>query len=137
MHTLSLFPSLFTYQLLGVFMIRVALGFTFVRLWHVGVKYHKEEQLESLNKMGLRPAGLFAWIISFVKLVGGLLLVIGLWTQGAALATGIMMLVASVIKLYKPDLLPRHKFGFCFLLAIVSFALLFLGAGAFAFDLPL
>lgn len=137
MHTLSLFPSLFTYQLLGIFMIRVALGFTFIRLWHVGAKYHKEEQLESLNKIGLRPAALFAGLISFVKLVGGALLVTGLWTQGAALATGVMMLIAAGIKLYKPDLLPRHKFGFCFLIGVVSLALLFLGAGAFAFDLPL
>lgn len=137
MHTLSLFPSLFTYQLFGVFLIRVALGFTFIRLWHVGVKYHKEEQLESLNKIGLKPASFFAGLISFVKLVGGSLLVIGLWTQGAALATGTMMLIAAGIKLYKSDLLPHHKFGFCLLLAVVSLALLFLGAGAFAFDLPL
>lgn len=137
MHTLSLFPSLFTYQLLGIFMIRVVLGFTFLRLWYIGMKYHKEEQIESFNNMGLKPAKLFAGLVSLVKFVGGSLLVIGLWTQGAALATGVMMLIAAAIKLYKPDLLPRHKFGFCLLVGVVSLALLFLGAGAFAFDLAL
>lgn len=137
MHTLSLFPALFTYQMLGIFMIRVILGATFLRLWYIGFKYHKDEQVESLEKMGLRPARFFAGLVSLVKLAGGILLVIGLWTQGAALATGAMMLVAAAVKLYKPELLPRHKFGFCLLLGVVSLALLFLGAGAFAFDLPL
>ena len=137
MHTLALFPAFFTYQLLGVFMIRVILGFTFLRLWYIGIKYHKEEQVDSFHKLGLHPAKLFAGLVSFIKLVGGALLVVGLWTQAAALATGLMMLTAAVIKYFKPESLPRHKFGFCLLLAIVSFSLLFLGAGVFAFDLPL
>ncbi len=137
MHTLALFPTLFTYQVLGIFMIRAILGFTFLRLWYIGVKYHKEEQIESFQKIGLRPAKLFAALVSLVKFLGGALLLVGLWTQGAALATGSMMLIAAIIKFFKPEALPRHKFGFCLLLAFVSFALLFLGAGAFAFDLPL
>jgi uncharacterized membrane protein YphA (DoxX/SURF4 family) len=137
MHTLSLFPSLLGYQFLAIFLIRVALGLTFLRLWYIGWKFNREEQLESLNNLHLRPAPLFLNIILFVKLVGGTLLVIGLWAQGAALTTGAMMLIASAIKLYKPELLPRHKTGFCLLVTAICFALLFLGAGAFAFDLPL
>lgn len=137
MHTLSLFPSLFTYQLLGIFLIRIALGITFLRLCYIGIKYNHAEQVESLNKIGLRPASLFAALVSLIKGVGGILLIIGLWMQGAALATGILMLVASSIKYYKPDLLPRHKLGFCLLLTVISFALIFLGPGAFAIDLPL
>ena len=137
MQTLSLFPSLFTYQLLGIFMIRVALGFIFLRMCYVGIKYNKAEQVESLNKLGLRPGNIFADIVSFIKGAGGILLVLGLWTQAAVLATGGLMLIASMIKFYKPDVLPKHKLGFCLLLSTISFALLFLGAGAFAIDLPL
>lgn len=137
MHTLSLFPSLLNYQFLAIFLIRVALGLTFLRLWYIGWKFNREEQLASLNNLHLRPASLFLNIVLFVKLIGGVLLVIGLYTQGAALATGTMMLIASIIKLYKPELLPKHKTGFCLLITVICFALLFLGAGAFAFDLPL
>lgn len=137
MHTLSLFPTLLDYRVLGIFMIRVTLGFTFLRMCYVGIKYNKAEQIESLNKLGLRPGSLFAGLVSLIKGVGGTLLVVGLWTQGAAIATGSLMLIASAIKLYKPDALPKHKLVFCLLLAIISFALLFLGAGSFAFDLPL
>lgn len=137
MHTLSLFPALFTYQLLGIFMIRVALGLTFLRLAYVGIKYNHAEQLESLNTLGLRPAKLFAGLVFLVKVVGGIFLVLGLYTQGAVIATGSLMLIASAIKFFKPDALPRHKLDFCLLLAAISFSLLFLGAGAFAIDLPL
>jgi uncharacterized membrane protein YphA (DoxX/SURF4 family) len=137
MHTLSLFPSLFTYQLLGVFLVRIALGFTFLRMFYVGIKYDKAEQVESLEKLGLRPAKLFAAFVSVIKGAGGVLLVIGLWTQGAVIATGGLMLIASAIKFYRPEALPKHKLGFCLLIAALSLALLFLGAGAFAIDLPL
>ncbi len=137
MHTLSLFPSLLTYQIIGIFILRVTLGLTFLRLWYVGIRYNKVEQLESFHKMGLRPANFFTALVSLVKGVGGILLLFGFYTQGAALATGILMSIAVAIKLYKPELLPRHNLGFCLLLALLSFSLLFLGAGAFAIDLPL
>lgn len=137
MHTLSLFPGFFTYQMLGIFLIRIALGLTFLRLCYVGIKYNHAEQLESLNKLGLRPAKFFAGIVSLIKGVGGALLVVGLYTQGAAIAAGSLMLIASAIKFSRPEALPKHKLGFCLILTAISFSLLFLGAGAWAIDLPL
>ena len=75
--------------------------------------------------------------MSSVDGIAGALLVVGLYTQGAVLVTGALMLVATFIKWRKPSALPRNTIEFYIILAVASFALLFLGPGAFAIDLPL
>lgn len=123
--------------MLGIFLVRVALGFTFIHFWRTGRSYQKAEQIKFFEALHLLPARLFYEIVSIIECVVGALLIVGLWTQGAGIAGSILMLAASFVKIRKPELSPKHTAGFYFTLALFSFALLFLGAGAFAFDLPL
>jgi len=118
---LSLFPSLFTYQLIGIFLVRVALSLTFFRL---GYRIAFDLQLK---KPWLKSVG---WVVMLV----GLLLLIGLYTQAATLVAALMTisLVVKKIRQRQFDNLNYHL-----LVLAISLALLTLGAGAFAIDLPL
>ncbi len=137
MNTVSLFPSLLDYQMLGVFALRVTLGLIFVYFWYEKVFRQRAERIHFFEKLGMHPAVLYFALTAYTEGIAGALLVVGLWTQGAAIATGTMMLFASVVKFFKPSVLPRNTIEFYLILAVASFALLFLGAGVFAFDLPL
>lgn len=137
MQTVSLFPSLLDYQMLGIFALRVTLGLIFVYFWYEKVTHQRAERIHFFEKLGLRPAKIYFFIVSSAEGIAGMLLVVGLWTQGAALVTGSLMTLATLIKWYKPSALPRNTIEFYIILAVASFALLVLGPGVFAFDLPL
>lgn len=133
----SLFPSLLDFQMLGTFALRVTLGLIFVYFWYEKVTHQRAERIHFFEKLGMKPAVLYFYLTAYTEGIAGALLVVGLWTQGAAIATGALMLLASIVKFFKPSALPRNTIEFYIILAVASFALLFLGAGAFAFDLPL
>lgn len=133
----SLFPSLLDFQMLGTFALRVTLGLIFVYFWYEKVTHQRDERIHFFEKLGMMPAVLYFYLTAYTEGIAGALLVIGLWTQGAAIATGALMFLASIVKFFKPSALPRNTIEFYIILAVASFALLFLGAGAFAFDLPL
>ncbi|MEK7568888.1 MAG: DoxX family protein [Patescibacteria group bacterium] len=137
MNTVSLFPSLLDYQMLGVFLLRVTLGLIFVYFWYEKITHQRTERIHFFEKLGMKPAVLYFALTAYTEGIAGTLLVVGLWTQGAAIATGTLMLLASILKFFKPNALPRNTIEFYIILSVVSFSLLFLGAGAFAFDLPL
>lgn len=137
MHIVSLFPHLFDYQLLGIFLIRVTLGIIFVYFWYEKIALQRKERIHFFEKLGLRPAKTYFFIISSLEGIAGAFLVVGFLTQAAALVTGILMTIATFIKWRNPSALHRNTIEFYIILAIVSYALLFLGPGAFAIDLPL
>lgn len=133
----SLFPSLLDFQMLGTFALRVTLGLIFVYFWYEKVTHQRSERIHFFEKLGMKPAVLYFSLTAYTEGIAGALLVVGLWTQGAAIATGALMFLASIVKFFKPSALPRNTIEFYIILAVASFTLLFLGAGAFAFDLPL
>lgn len=137
MQTLSLFPELLDLQMLGIFAIRVTLGLIFIYFWYEKTTKHRAEKIEFFEKLKLRPAKLYSTIITFTFGVMGALLVVGLYTQGVAMVAGVFMLLATLIKWRNPSLLPNNTITFYIILSVTSFSLLFLGAGAFAIDLPL
>ena len=137
MHTISLFPHLLDYQMLGIFMLRVTLGLIFIYFVYAKILYERRERIEFFEKLKMRPAKVFFWVVTLTELIAGVGLTIGLYTQAAAIATGGLMVLASFIKHHRPSALPHNTIEFYILLAAASFALLFLGPGAFAFDLPL
>lgn len=133
----SLFPSLLDFQMLGTFVLRVTLGLIFVYFWYEKVFLFRKERIHFFEKLGMKPAVLYFSLTAYTEGIAGALLVVGLWTQGAAIATGALMFLASIVKFFKPSALPRNTIEFYIILSVASFALLFLGAGVFAFDLPL
>ena len=138
MQTFSLFPNLLDFQMLGVFILRVTLGIILVRFWYSQVILHKHsERISFLSNLGLRPAKTYFYILSSIEGLVGLFFIIGLYTQGAAIASGILMLVAAIFKMRKPTETSLAPTEFYILFAIASFSLIFLGPGAFAIDLPL
>jgi len=137
MQTLSLFPHLFDFQMLGIFMLRATLGLIFIYFWYEKVTHQRAERIEFFEKLKLRPAKVYFAVVSSVEGIAGALLTIGLYTQGAAIVTGTLMLIATLIKWRKPSALHRNTLDFYIILAVTSFSLLLLGPGAFAIDLPL
>lgn len=132
----SLFPSLFDYQFIAIGVLRIALGFLFIRFGYLKLFKEKDRYLAFFHAVVPSTSQRIFSFISVLELLLGILLVVGLYTQGAAIGVTIIMLGAVIIKLRKPSLL-RNDIEFYALIGIVALALLFLGPGAFAIDLPL
>lgn len=135
-HVLSIFPNLLHYGLFGVFLLRISIGILFLRFGILKLYINKERYL--LFYKTLFPTigtSVFA-AIAYIELFGAILLIVGLFTQVIALIFGTLMMIATGIKLYKKDSF-KNDTSYYLLIALVSFSLLFLGAGAFAIDYPL
>lgn len=117
MHPLSLFPLLFSFQLIAPFILRVTAGI-FI-LFSGYTRYKKEYKA-----------------VSIVHFISGLFLVLGLYTQAAALGG-----ITAVIFEWKTCTPPADAkmIARCFntLIIVVLVSLLFLGPGFFAIDYPL
>lgn len=137
MHTVSLFPSLFDYGILAIFTLRVTLGLIFIWFWYEKMFRERAARVRFFEELGLTPAMLYFTLVTYAEGIAGVFLIVGLWTQGAAMVTGILMALATLIKWRNPSALQKNTIEFYIILAIVSFALLFLGPGVFAVDLPL
>lgn len=118
---LSLFPSLFTYELVAPLLLRLTLGAILI-FW----SYGKLKERRSVR----------ANTISIIEGIAGILLVIGLFTQLAALAAAIILIV-YLFKKFKAKSLFTDGVNYYFVLLIISLSVLVLGPGIFAFDLPL
>jgi putative oxidoreductase len=81
--------------------------------------------------------GLPAWsgyLSSFAEFIGGLLVLIGLFTRAAAFAICIDMSVAIAKVHFHNGLIGPGGYEFPLSLAALAFALIFLGSGAIALD---
>lgn len=121
MHTLSIFPSLLTFALLSPFITRVMAA---LFVLYLGKKRYNKE---------------YKWI-SFIYIVSGALVFIGLWTQVAAIVAIAVLKWDFYVDFYRNRnvTLPAKETYFLYALAIfILLSLLFTGPGFFAFDLPL
>lgn len=133
---LSIFPSLFTYQLLVPTVFRLAAGGIFFWFGYSKLWKEREQKRQFFEGIGLKPGMFFVWFFGLVELSGGILLIAGYLTQPAALALSLIALGAYAAKATKRGELSSSA-GFLFLLFLLTASLLFLGPGKFAFDLPL
>jgi uncharacterized membrane protein YphA (DoxX/SURF4 family) len=133
---LSLFPSFLNYALLGPFLLRLVLGLIFIDLGLLKFKGEKQRWLATFETLRLRPTHFFVPLYGFVQVVGGFLLVIGLWTQGAALLFAILTFCELYMEWTSAVLLKRDL-TFYLLIFVISLAILVMGAGAYSFDIPL
>ena len=81
MHTLSLFPYLLSYQQLSPFIIRIVLGLTLAHFGYLKI-IQKGQSSGSNSKV-------YGW----VEVMIAALLIIGLWTQLAALLNAIILVI--------------------------------------------
>lgn len=118
---LSFFPLLFTYQEFAPFLLRITLGAVLV--------FWSYKRLKSRNSPFSSGLGIIEGII-------GILLVIGFLVQIASLISAIIFLIKLIKKIQTKSLF-TDGVNYYFILLVISLALLVLGPGRFAFDLPL
>ncbi len=133
---LSVFPELFTYGLLAPFILRVVLGALFLNLGILKFTKEKSRWITFFEGFRIKPAVIFLTILASIETIGGILLIIGLFTQVVALVFAILTFAELFIE-FKEEALLKRNIIFYLLVFAISLSLLFSGAGFFAFDLPL
>jgi len=133
---LNPFPELLTFGLLAPFLIRIVLAVIYIHFSYSKLMKERGSASNFFAQRGFRPGILFVWIFGLVGIIGGLMLLVGIYTQIASLILTLLMLAVVVIKAFRPTLL-AGTLSFYALIFIATLSLLFSGAGAFAFDLPL
>lgn len=133
---LNPFPELLMYSALGPLVLRLLLGLIFIDLGVLKFRSEKERWLASFEALGLNPSGLLLPIYALLQLVGGFLLIIGLWTQVAALAFVIFSGIELFVEWKAREILKRDVIFYLFVF-VISLSLLVTGAGGYAFDIPL
>jgi putative oxidoreductase len=107
----------------GLLLLRLALGLLFFTHGLMKVQALSMVQAEFIH------FGFFPWVayfISWLEVIGGLALILGIATRYFAFLFGIEMLVATLLVGFARGL------GFEFVLFLSSFALMFLGSGRYS-----
>lgn len=133
---LNPFPSLLTYSLLGPLFLRVVVGLIFLDLGRFKLKGEKQRWIASLEALHIGQARAVVNFLGIVEIVGGLLIIVGLYTQIAALVLAILTAKEAYVE-WKDSALLKRNFVFYVLLLVILLSLLVTGAGAYAFDIPL
>ena len=133
---LSLFPILLSYNLAVPFVFRVIVGLIFIFFGHSNLAEHKASKLAMFERMGLKSGIVWLWILVAIEVIGGGLLIVGLWTQAVALVLSSILFLGIIVKIKNGDSLP-WSIGFLSLLFLITISLLFLGPGFYGLDLPL
>ena len=114
----SLFPELFNFSFLAPFVLRIALGVPLIK--------HGFGKIIAKENAPQR-------ILGGIVFLSGIFLIIGLFTQAAAIAVSLIIIAGSIIK---KEQYPRSWTERLIKLAI-AVSLILTGPGMFAFDLPL
>lgn len=117
---LTLFPSLLTWELLSPLLIRLVLGAVFI---HWAYKTLRNSGSDVKQKS-----------IAAIEGLVGILLVIGLYAQGAALVAAIDLLVRLVERITKKSFL-NDGVNYYLILLVLAVSILVTGAGWYGFDL--
>ena len=133
---LSVFPDLLTYHQIAPLILRIVLGLIFISFGYEALTGEKQRWQKVFEMIKLRPSAFFEKLFGLVEIIGGIMLIIGLFTQVAALVFSIISLAELIIEYREPVLLKNSIF-FYLLLLTISASLIFTGAGFAAFDLPL
>ncbi len=133
---LNAFPNLLNYALLAPLFLRLVLGLIFIDLGALKFKSEKQRWLTSFETLGIRPADLILAFYALLQILGGIMLVVGIWTQVAALAFVLFSGIELYVEWSAREILKRD-ITFYILVFVISLSLLLTGAGAYAIDLPL
>ena len=119
---LSLFPSLLAYEQIGPLIIRLVLGITLLYFGY-----------EKLIKKGT-SSGSNSKAYGAVEVIIAIFLVIGLFTQLAALLNAIILIIKLSFKVREGKFL-SDGINYYILLLAMAIALIFMGPGFIAYDL--
>lgn len=117
-------------------LLRIIIGIMF--LMHVSVKFKIGAAAVAANimaKNGLEPALLFAYTVMVLETVGGLCLIIGLFTRFFAAALAIEILIALVfVHLPKGYAAGGGGYEYVLLIGAVCFVIAIRGGGPYSID---
>ncbi|MGB8815920.1 MAG: DoxX family membrane protein [Minisyncoccia bacterium] len=133
---LNTFPDLLTYSMFAPLILRAVLGLIMINLGFLKFGAEKERWGNLFDFTGLRPSLWFVKIFALVEIIGGLMLIAGIYIQIVALVFILITLSELILEL-EEEVLIKRNFPFYLLLFTISVSLIFSGAGAFAFDLHL
>ena len=120
----SLFPYLLSYQQVAPFILRVVLGITLA--WFGYKKIQQRGTSSGSNSV----------IYGTVEIIIAMFLIIGLYTQLAALLNALILIIKIGFKIRDKAFLTDGVNYYVLLLAM-ALSVVFLGAGIWSFDLPL
>jgi putative oxidoreductase len=125
-------PLFFVWSTLALFLLRVFFGLVFLIHGWPKIKDLKQTAA-NFNGMGFKPGIFWGTIVAVVEFFGGLLLIVGLFTQIVALLLAIQMLVATVWKIRRKQ---PFAGGYEFDLALLLIGLILAtsGGGNFSLD---
>jgi len=131
---LSLFPQILFLAPLGLTLIRVSAGITFLWLayWHGS----REHELRSVRFPVVGRGAWIVWVSVAWEVAVGAALIVGFYAQLAALLGALSAVKFLLWRTRYPQFIPLARQTSVLLLAI-CLSLLVSGAGAYAFDLPL
>jgi uncharacterized membrane protein YphA (DoxX/SURF4 family) len=131
---LSIFPDLLIYNTLGVALIRIAIGLLGV---YFGFKIlsRKNQFVEFIISFKIPFAFIMMLILIVLFVISGGLMVVGLYTQVACVLLAYLFFKLMIIDLWSKKMIGVDSF-FYIILIFISLSFVFLGSGAFSFDLP-
>lgn len=133
---LNPFPDLLTFSFFAPFLLRLALGVVFFDFGRHTLGKGRAQHGALFEALGLGKHTRHITTLGTLQIVIALMLIVGLYTQIAALVALIFSLTAYYLK-GKHGAHIEHRRHLFFLTAVIALSLLLSGAGAFAFDLPL
>jgi len=88
---------------------------------------------DMLASLGFKPALFWAYLGAYVELIGGLFIILGIFTRGAALFILIFMVVAAFkVHLAKGFFIQAGGFEYNFVIICICIALMLSGPGKFS-----
>jgi putative oxidoreductase len=135
-----LYPTLSTFYEgmlpVAATLVRIIVGVMF--LMHVSGKFKIGAAAVASNilaKNGIEPALMWAYVIMFLEAVGGVCLIIGLFTRFFAAALAIEMLIALLaVHLAKGYAASAGGYEYVLLIGVVCFTIAIRGGGPYSVD---
>jgi uncharacterized membrane protein YphA (DoxX/SURF4 family) len=133
---LNTFPELLSLSGYGPFILRVVVGIIFLDLGFLKLKKEKARWIATFEALHINPSEFVVVLYGVLEIVGGGLLILGLYTQLAALAFAIFTGLELYIE-WRDGLILKRGYIFYLLLFAISISILLTGAGNNAIDIPL
>jgi len=131
---LSIFPQFLFLYLLGIFIVRIAVGLTCLYLSHQFLFSKRKILIKKINKIKTPISSIYIWVFGLTFILSSLFMTVGFLTQISCLV--ISYLLFSLIFVDKENTLGQTKLLYL-TLSIISLSFLFLGPGLFAIDFPM
>jgi len=133
---LNPFPELLVYSLLAPVILRLVLGYLFINLGYLKLNTEKSRWTLFFETIKLQPASFFVKLFAYIEIFTGAMLIVGFYTQIAALILAVLTF-GELYTEYKEESLLKRNLVFYLLVFAISLSFLFSGAGLYAIDLPL